>query len=238
MAVSSDEDENHWPGYVDALTTMTMMLIFIMTILAVTIFGLSQNISRSFVERIARAANVDVSSLGGSGTQELAERVASAIEQRPQTAVAAATPAEAPPASEEAANDAPAPAEPAKTFRSAAVAPADAPGTVTVERDEALLTLVFSQRATGVDQATADEMKAFIAAADRADGSGLLEIKAYAARDGAISDARRVAFYRLMTVRQQLIAMGVQVHRIKVRIEDRDRPADGDVLQIFARRTG
>ncbi len=57
-ANTSDEESNQWPGYVDALTTMTMMLIFIMVILAVAIFGLSQNVTRDYVERIASAAEV------------------------------------------------------------------------------------------------------------------------------------------------------------------------------------
>ena len=74
--MQASEEENHWPGYVDALTTMTMMLIFVMTILAVAIFGLSQNVSRSMVEKIAKVANIDdVSS--SETTDTLAARVLS-----------------------------------------------------------------------------------------------------------------------------------------------------------------
>ena len=41
------EEDSYWPGYVDALTTMTMVLTFIMMVLGVVVFMLSQNISRT-----------------------------------------------------------------------------------------------------------------------------------------------------------------------------------------------
>ena len=41
-----DANENHWPGYVDALTTMLMVLTFVMMILGIAVFAMSQNVSR------------------------------------------------------------------------------------------------------------------------------------------------------------------------------------------------
>ena len=79
MSNGQAEEENHWPAYVDALTTMTMMLIFVMTILAVAIFGLSQNVSRSMVEKIAKAVNVENIDHNES-TDNLAARVMAQIE--------------------------------------------------------------------------------------------------------------------------------------------------------------
>lgn len=59
-AASDDEDTNYWPGFVDALSTMTMMLIFLMLILSLVVISISQNVSRSAVMNIAKAAKVDV----------------------------------------------------------------------------------------------------------------------------------------------------------------------------------
>jgi hypothetical protein len=60
MAGSSDgEDENYWPGYVDALTTMTMVLTFILMVLGIVVFSLSQSVSRAYLEAIAEAAQVE-----------------------------------------------------------------------------------------------------------------------------------------------------------------------------------
>ena len=62
MAQSSDDaDTNYWPGFVDALSTMTMMLIFLMMILSLVLVSVSQNLTKSQVIAIARAAKIDVS---------------------------------------------------------------------------------------------------------------------------------------------------------------------------------
>ena len=57
MAVNpqTEEDENYWPGYVDALTTMTMVLTFIMMVLGVMVFILSQDAVSSKLGVVARA---------------------------------------------------------------------------------------------------------------------------------------------------------------------------------------
>ncbi len=60
MAGSSDGEEiNYWPGFVDALSTMTMMLIFLMMILSLVVVNISQSASKSQILAIARAAKVD-----------------------------------------------------------------------------------------------------------------------------------------------------------------------------------
>lgn len=58
---SDDSDTNYWPGFVDALSTMTMMLIFLMMILSLVLVSVSQNVSKAQVVAIARAAKIDIS---------------------------------------------------------------------------------------------------------------------------------------------------------------------------------
>ncbi|MFM8606886.1 MAG: hypothetical protein ACKOBC_02845, partial [Hyphomicrobiales bacterium] len=61
MAHGSDDGEtNYWPGFVDALSTMTMMLIFLMMILSLVLVSVSQNVTKTQVIAIARAARIDV----------------------------------------------------------------------------------------------------------------------------------------------------------------------------------
>ena len=60
-ADSNDDESTIWSGYVDALTTMTMVMTLIMMLLGIVVFGLSQQISRSFLVKIAEAADVDAS---------------------------------------------------------------------------------------------------------------------------------------------------------------------------------
>ena len=43
MSHGSDEGDNYWPGYVDALTSMVQVLAFVMMMLALAVFSLSQS---------------------------------------------------------------------------------------------------------------------------------------------------------------------------------------------------
>jgi HAMP domain-containing protein len=60
MASKEDEEENYWPGYVDALTTMTMVLTFVMMILALAVFVLSQNVSQAVLENVVREIDAEM----------------------------------------------------------------------------------------------------------------------------------------------------------------------------------
>lgn len=79
MAGASDDEEmNYWPGFVDALSTMTMMLIFLMLILSLVIVSVSQNVSRAQVLAIAKAAKIDVSGTPAS-LENLSAQIISAL---------------------------------------------------------------------------------------------------------------------------------------------------------------
>jgi hypothetical protein len=224
MAGSAAEEENHWPGYVDALTTMTMMLIFVMTILAIAIFGLSQNVSRSMVEKIAKAANID-SVDSSESTEDLASRVMARLETATRDTMVAK--AEPPPEVTQ---------EPAHQMASSTQAAKEQPRPASVTENQAFITVAFQRRATGVDDETNARIKAVMA-----EGGHLakgIEIKAYADKMGAISDSRRVAFYRLLNLRNQLIAMGVPADRIKARIEDAASQESTDLVRIDLAKAG
>ena len=60
MSHGSEEGENYWPGYVDALTSMVQVLAFVMMMLAMAVFSLSQSVTKKAVEAIAKAVNADV----------------------------------------------------------------------------------------------------------------------------------------------------------------------------------
>ena len=60
-AASEDEDANYWPGFVDALSTMTMMLIFLMMSLSLVVVSISQSASKSQIMTIAKAVKVETS---------------------------------------------------------------------------------------------------------------------------------------------------------------------------------
>ncbi|MCA3564140.1 MAG: hypothetical protein IOC90_10195 [Methylocystis sp.] len=229
----ASEEENHWPGYVDALTTMTMMLIFVMTILAVAIFGLSQNVSRSMVEKIAKAINID-NLTDRESTDDLASRVVARLEtqQRDTQAATGRASAENPEIWAESAK----PVASGHVFTSADRLSPKAAAPAQVLPEPAFITIAFEKRATGIDNATNERIKAAMQASGGL--SQPIEIKAFIEKAGSISDARRVAFYRLLNLRGKLIAMGVAPERIRTRIEDASGNESADIVRIDLARTG
>jgi Na+-transporting methylmalonyl-CoA/oxaloacetate decarboxylase gamma subunit len=217
---AQQDSENHWPGYVDALTTMTMMLIFIMTILAVAIFGMSQNVSRSVVEKIAKAAKIDINTASNESVDDIANRVMAQLERQPDggTRLAQAplrgTSGTAP--------------ETERIASASESAQAADDGKVRVDAQSAAITIAYRRRATELD----DDARARMRRAIEAKGSERVVIRAYADRTGAVSDARRVAYYRLLKLRTQMIAMGIAADRIDFGIEDTVSPDTGDLVRI------
>jgi Na+-transporting methylmalonyl-CoA/oxaloacetate decarboxylase gamma subunit len=222
MASASEDNENHWPGYVDALTTMTMMLIFVMMILAVAMFSMSETVSRSMVERIAQAAGIEVDA-ESRPIEEYAKEVAERIEDQKATLVARAE------------KGLPGEEKRIASLIEARRANPDAP--VQVETNApALLTFAFKPRAVSLDAGAESEMKGFLANGGHIQGTGRFDLRAYAsAEQGGLSDSRRVAYHRAMTVRARLIGLGVPAQRIAVHVEDKPLERQAELLQVFVR---
>lgn len=228
---AQEETENHWPGYVDALTTMTMILIFVMMVLSIAFFSASSNSSRRLIESIAEALGTKISGVGTSNDDVARQLVADVERERARLASEAARlavldavkvkPPETPPREIETISDPP---------RSPPTAP------VRADRDNAVLTLVFRTRATAIDQQAREALALVAGERKGAESETGLHLVAYAnARDGALSDSRRVAYYRAMATRAELIARGIPAQRLTIRIEDRDAESDKDRVRVFLR---
>lgn len=50
MSAEAEQEENHWPGFVDALSTIVMVVTFLLIILAIAIFAMSLNIAKVALE--------------------------------------------------------------------------------------------------------------------------------------------------------------------------------------------
>lgn len=222
---TNQENENHWPGYVDALTTMTMILIFVMMILAVTLFGVSENVSRSLVERIAAAVGVRVPG-DDISTEAFAERVVAHLETRAQ--VKPPPPTTAYPQPDEI------------TIESKAEPRAYTPNApVNVDKNDSFLTLSFKPRAAALDENALNEIKSAIDKSNLQNSDLVFVLKAYASTDvGALSDSRRVAFYRAMAVRTRLMGLGIPAQRVQVLVLDQGGADVLDRVQVQVRPPG
>ena len=79
---SSDDNENYWPGYVDALTTMTMVLTFVMMVLGVMVFILSQDAVSSKLGMIARALRIEARQLDRLNQVEIEDALRRAVARK------------------------------------------------------------------------------------------------------------------------------------------------------------
>jgi hypothetical protein len=298
------DEESYWPGFVDALTTMTMVLTFIMMVMGLVIFSLSQNVSRAKLVEIAQAMKIDpqansldqlhakiISAIGEaqnvssaqsaaqSSSQSLSQAIAKPEASAAQPAAVASkaaersSPAKSAAASAQAAASAAASAPRAVPEARAATADSKAEQGGKTEQTMAGATMPENQQGSAGESPVRSTIKTEDAKAEKASSSGAekqfrimyadrnfqiddpvkveldgflaraalrerpvpVEVKAFAKVGmGAVSEARRVAYYRGMIVRQQLVGAGISADRIRIKVEDADNPDDANSVQISA----
>lgn len=234
-AAQEGEDENYWPGFVDALTTMVMVLTFIMMILGITVFSLSQNVSKALLSDVAKA--VDVETKPTDFSEDLAKRIVAAIvsqrndvdgqkrkaqdivtekplEERSQRETVLSLPGEK--------HFSQAPAD-LKPLASGAAAGAN----------EVALTIVFQPNAASFDDAVRQEITNFATKSRDAE----FIIRAFAVENGGtISEARRLAYYRAMLIRQDMIKAGLKPAQVQAQIDDSADIANRSVVRVLGVR--
>lgn len=217
MSHGSDESDNYWPGYVDALTSMVQVLAFVMMMLAMAVFVLSQSVSKRAVEAIAAAVNADVKP--NSDMKQLTQAVMDKLDVLRKSASpdlakekppAPQTPAEASPADEQ---------KVAGSRIAARAQPRTAP--VEPKPDAPRLAIEFEGGSYRLDEPGARSIAGFVGHHAVADKAKSIVVNAYAyTGEGAISEARRLAYYRAMMARKQLIDAKVRPDNIKINVND------------------
>jgi hypothetical protein len=237
---ASETEENYWPGYVDALTTMTMVLTFIMLVLGLAVFSLSQNVSKSMLESIAGAMKLTGDMPKDMSSDDITRMVIELVEKqegagrsaRVETEskaradalrLASARPDEVrqPPSGRAVEPGDPGSAVVERRIESTAAAPiAQAIPVTTVSKQQAQLRLVYKPRATGLDDAAREAIGQALAADSALQAAKTVEIIAGVDSGNlAVSDANRIAYYRALILRGQLMAAGIIADRIKVRVD-------------------
>ena len=208
------ENNNYWPGFVDALSNMVMAMIFIILTFVVVLFGAMQNNLRAVA---ARMSEMHATSVSYQSTLDDLRRENAALRD------ALAHPPSAVPGQRTTASLVPTPVTvvgPAQESRAAArtgplpplVSGAGDVITITYASGEA--SLDRTTRAT-LDQATAPQLRRLPAL--RA------EILAEIAGAAAATDSQRLAYFRALEVRNYLLDRGVAPARITVRLIPRSQ---------------
>ncbi len=221
---SSDDEENFWPEFVDALTVMTMVLTFIMMVLGLVVFSLSQNTSRAQLAEMAAAAKVEMEA--SSPLDQVQKKIIEVLKSKA-----------APNKPKEDVKDSTLPEPPAKAAESRVASlektPDAAKGTARIIATDAAFTIAFEDRGFQLDAAVTEEFDEFVRAGIKT-GTPIFEIKSFAkVGGGAVTEARRLAYYRGMVVRQQLVKSGIPGDRVRMKVDDAATPEAENAVKIF-----
>ena len=248
MSHGSEQSEDYWPGYVDALTSMVQVLAFVMMLLAMAVFVLSQSVSKGAVEAIAKAANIDVPA--DANVAQLTTKVLEYIREHqgaPSQGAAAAVSA----AAQDSKTTPSGPAADAEA-QSAPTAAADASAASPKEQrviatqnstrqkpweptpDSKRATVNFASRSFKVDAGISADVTTFLTGTNAVGSKKQLVIRAYASStDGALSEARRLAYYRALTVRRELTDHKIRAEDIRINVVDTTDKERSSSVDIF-----
>jgi hypothetical protein len=94
------------------------------------------------------------------------------------------------------------------------------------------LRIVYKSRATQIDEAAREKLIDHLRNAPRFSEASRIDVLAgVEAANLAVTDARRVAFYRAIRIRSELITQGAPVDRINLKL-DPGIPADDLIIKI------
>jgi outer membrane protein OmpA-like peptidoglycan-associated protein len=224
---------------------MVQVLAFVMMLLAMAVFVLSQNVAKSAVEIIAKAANIDAPA--NAGVVELTAKVVDMLKQAREAPPRSADPANA----EQKAESQSSPERLAEPATQAAVAP---PANVRAPLEK-IANSALRQRAADPVPDGKRVLVTFGSGSFVIDGAGQSAIAGFVGEhvagkptrilvrgfasptSGSLSEARRIAYYRAVTVRKDLLAQNVPASAIQVRIVDTPDGEQGRTAEIIAEPT-
>lgn len=223
MSHGSDDSDNYWPGYVDALTSMVQVLAFVMMMLAMAVFVLSQSVSKKAVEAIAAAVNADVKP--NSDMKQLTQAVMDKVDSlRKSTSSEPAKPEKGPAEPDE------------QKIAGSRIASRAQPRTAPIEpkSDAPRLAVEFDGGSYRLDEPRARSISTFVDQNSAADKARPIIVNAYAyTGEGAISEARRLAYYRAMMARKQLIDAKVRAENIRINVNDIADRAKAQTVEVI-----
>jgi hypothetical protein len=227
--MSKHKQEDPWAGFVDVLSSILMVVIFLVVILGVAIFGISQQITKVAVEGAIKAER----------EKQSVPPQSPPVPPPVQAAAPPAKPIPKPPSEEiEGKNTPVAQKETVPSPLKIDVVPTpiqrkEDPGAALVKAAEALVALRFQTGSYRIDPVAADQMCNAMKEDVKA-GSIILEVRANASSSReATSDARRIAYYRGMQTRAELVKCGISENRIAVKLQEAQTAQDGDTVQVF-----
>jgi len=246
MARRAEEEANHWPGFVDALSTIVMVITFLLILLGLTLFIMMQKIQSS---ANASDAQQDTEQSDGPSPALVAQttsKSASADLQK-QSSPEAPEGRSIPNKSDDLRQEEKIETQDKLTIitrkteekvRVKVISPErDTPDAPIVVTSAALsIEVTFSQDATRLDEQAAEQVDNALARKIARGETGQYEIRSIASsKVGSVSDAKRKAYYRALAMRNILLKRGVAANQIQTRVS-MAQPGETDDRVIVVRK--
>ena len=236
---SADGEVNHWPAFVDVLTTVIMVVTFLLVIMSAAVMQLSQRVIANFKQQMIQ--------------QQQTQRIGKDVKPVPPVACA---PGAAPVLSPRDAETGTSVSELGAVLRSptvpdgaerlsirtrdtpdtlklqikAAEQPDDSKG-VEVKTADTLLKIAFAPNAVTYDEANSGRVVSFVKG--KARPGTTYEIWSFVPQTRSLSEAQRLAFYRAAMTRNLLLRAGVPPANVLTQIRVTDAAsADGHMVRV------
>jgi hypothetical protein len=246
---SAEGEANHWPAFVDVLTTVIMVVTFMLVIMSAAIMVLSKRVIAEIREQAKVEAQADAS--GGPTMQELKAQLAAAQQQIAQLkndSDRINSPKDAAAGTSIAAlgsvlkQDQSVPGDERLTIRTrqtpeedrVAVAALERPKQVdgvAVQSADTLLRIDFEAKAVQFTDEGSKQIQDFLTSTPYRD-KAVFEIWSFAPQTASVSEAQRMAFYRAVLTRNQLIQAGIPPGRINTQVRVVDPTTESHNVRV------
>lgn len=238
---SADGEVNHWPAFVDVLTTVIMVVTFLLVIMSAAVMTLSQRAMEQFKERFTAEQKHKADKDGESASATHAPRIGKNGEPilSPRDAEAGSSisqlgsvlRSESVPNGVERLSIRTRETPDMLKLQVKATEEADNTKGVEVKVADVLMQVSFEPNAVTYDADNTNKVVAFLKSKAQ---SGLkYEIWSFAPQTASVSEAQRLAFYRAATTRNILIRAGISPADILTQVRVTDALSkDGHMVRV------
>lgn len=236
---SADGEVNHWPAFVDVLTTVIMVVTFLLVIMSAAVMQLSQRVIANFKQQLIQQQQTEKRGKDGKPGSPVVCAPGAAAVLSPRDAEAGTSVAElgavlrSPTVTDGAERLSIRTRETPDTLKLQvkAVEQADDAKGVEVKTADTLLKIGFAPNAATYDEANSARVISFIKS--KARPGTKYEIWSFAPQTRSVSEAQRIAFYRAAMTRNLLLRAGLAPADLATQIRVTDAAsADGHMVRV------
>ncbi len=229
MARRHEEEENYWPGFVDALSTIVMVITLLMIILVIIIFVITQMIEKTVI--VADIVDTPppiltpVENVQEVGVQspDQAEEVKQVEEVETNNTLKIQS------------------REVAEEKRVVVVGEEQAEldkeeNKITVTSAKSILSVLFEGKGVELDEISTEDISSFLGEnLTKLENQRISVYSFYDPNSAALSQAKRKAYFRLLSVRNVLIASGIFGDDLTVNVRPAQTKEEINEVRVFVK---